>query len=85
MTADCPFCRGSGQVLTAREQRNAEWALLRAQGLSYPQIAARYGVNHTTVQSALKPAMRARQREQARYRYYLNKILPRELEAECAE
>lgn len=84
MSSRCPCC---DQPLpgTPKQRRNAEWAALRLQGLSYPQIAARYGVDHTTVQNALKPAMRARKSEQGRFRYYLNNVLPRELDAEAAQ
>lgn len=85
MSEDCPYCKGSGKVTTSREARNAEWATMRAAGLSFSAIARQAGVDHKTVQYALDPAFAARRRDQMKFNYYLNNVLPRELDAEAAQ
>lgn len=50
-----PFLRRSDEF---RDRRVRVWAEMRAAGLSYPQIAAAFGLAHTTVLSALQRAKR---------------------------
>lgn len=50
-----PFLRRTKEY---RDRRVRVWAEMRAAGLSYPQIAAAFGLAHTTVLSALQRAKR---------------------------
>ncbi len=84
MTINCPYCQGKGRVQSEREKRNAEWALLRSQGVSISEIARRSGFDRATIKAATEPAYAAHRRDQMRFRYYLNNVLPRELDAEAA-
>ena len=50
-----PFLRRSEEF---RDRRVRVWAEMRGAGLSYPQIAAAFGLAHTTVLTALQRAKR---------------------------
>lgn len=52
---------------------------------SYAAAARFLGCSHHAVMWAVNPDWAEKKREAARFRYYLNKVLPKELDAEAAE
>lgn len=67
-----------------RERQAAMREAYRRLG-SVSAAARELGVDRSTVKYAVDPAFAALRRQQMNFRYYLNNVLPRELDAEAAQ
>lgn len=70
------------QRLAARNERLRE---LFAQLGTIAAVSRATGLDRATIRYAINPDHAAKRRVQMRFHYYLNHVLPRELDAEAAE
>lgn len=66
----------------ARERRNEVLRRLRAGGATISDLARQFGLDRATVRYAVNPEHTELRKEQMRFRYYLNTVMPREMGAE---
>lgn len=59
----CTYCHGTGMLPKTRREVTAEMMQLRAEGLTYQEIAARYGISRQSVYLRFRVAKRQRQDE----------------------